>query len=110
MRSVGVRELSRHTSEILWLLREGGQEIHITYRGKVVALLVPVVPPIPAAEKLEAAWADLDILAAEIGARWREATSASASSERDGHYGQVAAEYHGFLDPRQSPLPARFGA
>ena len=42
----------------------------ITRRGRVIAHLVPVRPPSAAPADLSALWADLDALAAEIGARW----------------------------------------
>ena len=56
-------------------VREEGAEIQITYRGEVVALLVPVARP-PDPEEPQA-WAALDHLAAEIGARWPEGISAA---------------------------------
>lgn len=73
MKRVGIRELKQQTSELIRLVREEGQEIQITYRGEVVALLVPVVRSEGPDGK--AAWADLDVLAAEIGARWPEGIS-----------------------------------
>jgi prevent-host-death family protein len=39
---VGIRELKQHASELVRRVWEGGQEITITYHGKVVARLVPV--------------------------------------------------------------------
>ena len=41
MSSVGVRELKEHTSEIVRRVRENGETIDITYRGKVVATIAP---------------------------------------------------------------------
>jgi len=41
MASVGVRELKEHTSEIVRRVRDNGETIDITYRGEVVATLVP---------------------------------------------------------------------
>ncbi|MEZ4533218.1 MAG: type II toxin-antitoxin system prevent-host-death family antitoxin [Thermomicrobiales bacterium] len=41
MTSVGVRELKEHTSEIVRRVRDNGETIDITYRGEVVATLVP---------------------------------------------------------------------
>jgi prevent-host-death family protein len=74
MRSVGVRELKEHTSELIRRLRKNGEQIQITYRGEVVALLIPVAPPSTSEESQ--AWAELDNLAAEIGARWPEGLGA----------------------------------
>ncbi len=44
MASVGVRELKQHTSEVLRRVRENGETIEVTFRGRVVARLVPVEP------------------------------------------------------------------
>ena len=76
MRSIGVRELKQHTSQVLRRVREKGEQIEVTYRGRAVARLIPVARP--AAERRDAAgvWSDLDKLAAEIGARWRGAGGA----------------------------------
>lgn len=71
MISVGVRELKQRTSKLIRLVREEGKEIRVTYRGKVVAVIVPV-PSEASANAAEAAWGSLDALAAEIGARWPE--------------------------------------
>ncbi len=68
MVTVGIRELKQQASELIRQVREEGQEFQVTYRGEVVALVVPVKKPGQAGA--EAAWDQLDILAAEIGARW----------------------------------------
>ncbi|MBC8330659.1 MAG: type II toxin-antitoxin system Phd/YefM family antitoxin [Anaerolineae bacterium] len=68
MVTVGVRELKQQASELIRQVREDGREFQVTYRGEVVALVVPVKKPRPM--DVEAAWDQLDILAAEIGARW----------------------------------------
>ena len=80
MVTVGVRELKQQASELIRKVREDGQEIQVTYRGKVVALVVPVKSP-PQSES-EEAWKRLDVLAAEIGARWPDGvTSVEAVAE-----------------------------
>ena len=56
------------TSELIRLVRQECQQIQVTYRGEVVALLVPVERSEGAAA--DDTWASLDVLAAEIGARW----------------------------------------
>ena len=73
MRSIGVRELKLHTSQVLRRVRERGEQIEVTYRGRAVARIIPVARP--AAQRRDAAgiWSDLDKLAVEIGARWRGA-------------------------------------
>ena len=68
MITVGSRELKQQTSEVIRLVRQEGQQIQVTYRGEVVALLVPVERSEGAAA--DDTWASLDVLAAEIGARW----------------------------------------
>lgn len=74
MLSAGIRELKQNASEIIRRVREEGREIQITYRGEVVALLIPVYRSTPQEETQ--AWAEIDHLAAEIGARWSAGVSA----------------------------------
>ncbi len=69
-RSVGVRELRQHATEIVRQVRVKGATVQITYRGKVIAQLTPVHEPLSAPKETSAVWTDLDRLAAEIGARW----------------------------------------
>lgn len=68
MVTVGVRELKQRASELIRQVREEGQEIQVTYHGEVVALVVPVKTS--PQNKGKVAWDQLDVLAAEIGARW----------------------------------------
>jgi len=75
MQTVGIRELRQSATQILRRVREKGEEIQVTYRGQVVALLVPVKPK-STRRKSSAAWADLDQLAAEIGRHWPKGVSA----------------------------------
>ena len=82
MLSVGIRELKEQTSQILRRVREDGEEIQVTYHGRVVARLVPASAPQPGPTDLSAVWTNLDRLAAEIGARWPSGvTAADAVSE-----------------------------
>jgi prevent-host-death family protein len=74
MVKVGIRELKRRASELVRLVRETGKEVQVTYRGQVVALLVPVKR---ARKDDKNAWLKLDHLATEIGARWPEGVSAA---------------------------------
>ena len=76
MVTVGTRELKQRASELIRLVRETGSEVQVTYRGKVVALLVPVATAKNKASD-NRAWASLDTLAAEIGARWPKGISAT---------------------------------
>jgi prevent-host-death family protein len=85
MDTVGVRELKQKTTQVLRRVREKKEQIQVTYRGEVVALLVPV----PSANRRakaaadEAVWADLDQLAAEIGAAWPKGVTAVDAIRQD---------------------------
>jgi prevent-host-death family protein len=69
MTTVGIRELKQRASELVRNVWKEGQEITITYHGKVVARLVPA-PAVVSSKEVERAWAELDELALEIGANW----------------------------------------
>jgi len=75
MVTVGIRELKQQASELVRMVRETGDEVQVTYHGKVVALLIPVEKTAPQDEA--PAWVELDNLAAEIGARWPKGLSAA---------------------------------
>jgi len=76
MVTVGIRELKQQTSELIRLVRETGSQVQVTHRGQVVALLIPVAPH-KSKEQERRSWANLDALAAEIGARWPKGVSAA---------------------------------
>jgi prevent-host-death family protein len=76
MVTVGVRELKQRASELVRLVGETGDQIQVTHRGKVVAILVPVESKRDAIAERRA-WDNLDSLAAEIGARWPKAVTAA---------------------------------
>lgn len=85
MDTVGVRELKQRTSQLVRRVREKKVQIEVTYRGEVVALLIPVPSakrPAKAAAD-EAVWADLDQLAAEIGAHWPQGVTAVEAIRAD---------------------------
>jgi prevent-host-death family protein len=75
MVTVGIRELKQQASELVRMVRETGNEVQVTYHGKVVALLIPVEKT-PTVDET-GAWSELDHLAAEIGARWPKGVSAA---------------------------------
>jgi prevent-host-death family protein len=75
---IGVRELKEHASEIVRRVREHRDMYEITYRGRVVARLVPITEPANA-QSPETFWAELDRVAAEIGSRWPEGVTAVES-------------------------------
>jgi len=77
MASVGIRELKQQTSAVLRRVREGGEELEVTLRGRVIARLVPVVRTKASQRRVRSAWSDIDRLAAEIGARWPRGVSAT---------------------------------
>ncbi len=86
MTEIGIRELKQRTSEILRHVREEKETISITYRGRVVARLVPVDKAGKRARDNQV-WTDMDELAAEIGARWPvgvTAVEAVREQRRDG--------------------------
>lgn len=70
IRTVGIRELRQHATQIMRLVRVKHTTVQITYRGKVIAKLTPVREEPFTAEELSNVWTDLDRLAKEIGARW----------------------------------------
>jgi prevent-host-death family protein len=76
MREVGVRELKQHASELLRDVREKRESITITYRGKAVAQLVPVVQQEATREEARRVWKEMDELAKEIGRHWPKGVSA----------------------------------
>jgi prevent-host-death family protein len=76
MVTVGIRELKQQASELVRLVRETGSQVQVTYHGKIVALLIPVVPSDHNGNDNHS-WANLDALAAEIGARWPKGVSAA---------------------------------
>ena len=82
MVTVGIRELKQRTSELIHQVRNEGVEVQITYHGKVVAMLVPVVETNQTEQEAKA-WTDIDHLAAEIGARWPKGLSASQAIAED---------------------------
>jgi len=75
MVTVGIRELKQQASRLVRLVRETGNEVQVTYHGKVVALLIPVRRA--AGEEEASAWSELDHLAVEIGASWPKGVSAA---------------------------------
>ena len=75
MRTVGVRELKEHTSQLLKEVRESGEEMQVTSRGKVVARLLPPIEARELQGDFDIIWEDMDRLAEEIGRRWTEGVS-----------------------------------
>ena len=76
MAEIGVRELKEKTSEIMRRVREKKESFDITYRGRVVAWLVPVERPEPD-EDWRKVWAEMDRTDDDIAKHWRELMSAA---------------------------------
>ena len=76
MEEVGIRELKQRASEIVRRVREQGETYAITYRGRIVARVVPVESPELQKEKASAVWAGMDELAREISAKSASEVSA----------------------------------
>ena len=68
MKTIGVKELKERLSEVLREIEETGQIIGVSNRGRVVARLVPAQLGQRAKRDPQAAIAEIDALAAEIGA------------------------------------------
>ena len=66
VRSVGVREVRHHLSQVLKELSEGGEEISITSYGKEIARLVPPRKRRTPADMAKL-WSHIDGIAAKIG-------------------------------------------
>jgi prevent-host-death family protein len=82
MSAVGVRELKEHASAIVRRVREDKESIDVTYRGEVVARLIPVPRPVDR-ETLERIWEEEDRLAKEIGKYWPAGLSAADAIAED---------------------------
>lgn len=69
-RSVGMRELRARASSIFRRVREKHETVDVTYRGELIARIVPVIRRAADVDGGSAVWTDLDRLAGEIGVRW----------------------------------------
>ena len=77
MEEIGIRELKQRASEILRQVREEHESFSVTYRGKVVAKLVPAMNPSADQEVASAIWTRMDDLSREVSAHWPNGSSAS---------------------------------
>ncbi len=84
MPAVGIRELKQRTSEVVRRVRDRGEPVDVTFRGEVVARLVPVGRRgRTRSHRTAAVWAEIDRLAEEISARWpKGVTAADAVAEQ----------------------------
>ena len=76
MRSIGIRELKEHASEVVRAVREQRAEFVVTHRGQAVARLVPMERPAASRAEIEAYLAEWDEIAAEIKKHWPEGVTA----------------------------------
>ena len=76
MAEVGIRQLKQHTSEVLRRVREQGETVTITHRGRAIARLVPLSTSTDSLAMAATVWAEMDQLAQEIGAHWPVGVSA----------------------------------
>jgi len=77
MKTVEVRELEAHISEILRMVQETGEVIELTRDAEVLAHLIPAHKPQLPFERPEGdIWANMDRLAVELSARWQGSTNA----------------------------------
>ena len=70
MLSVGIKELKRDASAIVKRVREGKETVEVTYRGSVVAQIVPVESDEERQVRFDRVWQQMDALAEEISAKW----------------------------------------
>ena len=87
---VGVRELKEHTSEVVRRVREDHETVDITFRGEVVARLVPVGggQPLPDRAARDDWWRREDILRAGEGQGqqgWTQADREAVLARWDAH-------------------------
>jgi len=75
MRSVGVRELKEHTSEILRAVTEEGESLELTVRGKPVARIVPIEKT-DRERAMREFWEHTRELQRRIAEKWPEGVSA----------------------------------
>ena len=75
-KSIGIREAGSSASKIVRRVREKGETVDISYRGQVVARLIPITTPKPDPKVISIIWADLDQVAQEIGRYWPKGVSA----------------------------------
>lgn len=84
MTSIGVRELKQNTSAVLAAVRENAEEVEITYRGEVIARIVPVRQATRQRKKrASAGWKAMDELAREIGMAVDRSDSNTGEWRRD---------------------------
>jgi antitoxin (DNA-binding transcriptional repressor) of toxin-antitoxin stability system len=82
-----MRELRARASSILRRVREKREAVDVTYRGQVIARIVPAPPPAGQKRTLSAVWTDMDQLAEEIGRHWKPRNKSAAEAVSEGRRG-----------------------
>jgi prevent-host-death family protein len=80
---IGIRELKANTSEVVRRVREEHASYDVTYRGKVVARLVPAEQKQFNRQEFEKLWKRMDRLAARVSKKWPKGLSAAEAVARD---------------------------
>jgi prevent-host-death family protein len=82
MLRVGIRELKEQTSQILRRVREEGDTVEVTYRGRLIARVVPVTEPgsHTSVSTFRREWKELG---EAISASWPEGVSALDAVRED---------------------------
>lgn len=76
MRSVGISELKQNVSRLVRTVQRTGEEVSVTVRGEVVAVLGPAGPHSRGKRAKATTVADLRRLARKIGKHWPKGVSA----------------------------------
>ena len=86
MLSVGIKELKRDAGAIVKRVREDKETVEVTYRGNVVAQIVPVESDEERQARFDRVWQQMDALAERISTKWTgdgSAVDAVKESRRD---------------------------
>lgn len=75
---LSVTELRARAGSILRRVPEKREPVDVSYRGEVIARIVPMVPKAEVAEQPNAVWTDIDWLASEIGRHWEPEDKSAA--------------------------------
>lgn len=77
MKRLGINELRDNIREILRVVEEEGDVVEVTNQGRVVARVIPVPAPHLAQHEVDEIIADMDRVAAELGAHWPPGVTAA---------------------------------
>jgi prevent-host-death family protein len=83
MAEIGVRKLKEKTSEVIRKVREERAAYDVTYRGRVVARIIPAADRAFDKEKAREVLARMKELAKEIGEEWPKGVSAVDAIRED---------------------------